>query len=73
MSDVENMVVLSTIDFSTTADDRDMYESFKNDVINGSTIAKFNDYNDAAKAREQLIFDDDNHMVWLMWGKNKYD
>ena len=66
-TDVENMLVLGTIDFSTTADDRAMYEKFKSDVVNGSAVPQINIDNGNAKAREQLIFDDDNHMVWLMW------
>ncbi len=67
-TDVENMLVLGTIDFSTTADDRDMYKSFKNDVVNENENYKEINYkNIEANAKEQLIFDDDNHMVWLMW------
>lgn len=66
-ADVENMLVLGTIDFSTTANDRAMYECFKNDVVNGSTLDKINKDNSLAKAKDQLIFDDDNHIVWLIW------
>ena len=67
MSDIENMIVLGTIDFSTTADDRAMYEKFKSDVVDGSKSRDINKNNYVANAREQLLFDDDNYMVWLMW------
>lgn len=67
-TDVKNMLVLGTIDFSTTADDMAMYESFKNDVVNGNTNDdEINSKNEKVNAKKQLIFDDDNHIVWLMW------
>lgn len=58
---------MGTIDFSTTADDRAMYEKFKGDVVDGSKSRDINKNNYVANAKEQLLFDDDNHMVWLMW------
>lgn len=72
LSDIQDTYILGSIDFSTTEDDKAMFNSFKHDVIEGNeNISLINDKNQEFNAKDSLIFDDDNYIIWVLWWGNE--
>ncbi|MCI5583836.1 MAG: DUF4474 domain-containing protein, partial [Anaeroplasma sp.] len=75
ISDIQNTYVLGSIDFSATENDKAMYECFKHNVNesdkNGNDNGIINKNNQEFHAKDSLIFDDDNYIVWLLWWGNE--
>ena len=69
--DIQNTYVLGSIDFSTSENDKSMYKCFKHDVNEGNDNGGINKYNQEFHAKDSLIFDDDNYIVWLLWRGNE--
>ena len=67
ISHAKDLTLIGSIDFSTSYSEELFYNSFKKEIMEGSVNPDWRNNNNRANAKDYLIFDDDNHMVWVFW------